>query len=53
MFRAVLRLSSGGQNCIITASGIVTLNRHTVRPFTESDNTICSNNTILSSWRWA
>ena len=46
-------------NCIITASGIVTLctrpysmpvessalNRHTVWPFTESHN--------LSSWRWA
>ena len=36
-------------NCIITA----TLNRHTVRPFTESDNTSLCNNTILSSWRWA
>jgi len=50
-------------NCIITASGIVTLckrpcsmpvdsglqsavNRHTVRLFTESDDTIGSNNTI-------
>ena len=43
-------------NCIITASGIVTLckrpysmsalNRHTVRPFTESDDTRCCNNTI-------
>ena len=50
-------------NCIITASGIVTLckqpygmsvesglhsalNRHTVRPFTESDDTIGCNNTI-------
>jgi len=43
-------------NCIITASGIVTLckrlraesalNRHTVRPFTESDDTIGCNNKI-------
>jgi len=51
-------------NCIITASGIVTLckwpysmpvesglsesalNRCTVRPFTESDDTRCCNNTI-------
>ena len=51
-------------NCIITASGIVTLcpytmpvesglqsalNRHTVRPFTESDDTRCCNNTICPS----
>ena len=47
-------------NCIITASGIVTvckqpysmpfesgdLNRHTVRPFTESDDIRYCNNTI-------
>jgi len=50
-------------NCIITASGIVTvckqpystpveiglqsaLNRRTVRPFTESDDTRCCSNTI-------
>ena len=39
-------------NCIITASGIVesglqsALNRHTVRPFTKSDDTRGSNNTI-------
>jgi len=50
-------------NCIITASGIVTLckwpysmpveseqqsalNRHTVRPFTESDDTRCCSDTI-------
>ena len=45
-------------NCIITASGIVTLCkrlygmpdaaviRHTVQPFTESDNTRCCDNTI-------
>ena len=49
-------------NCIITASGIVALckrpysmpveltesalNRHTERPFTESDDTRCFNNTI-------
>ena len=42
-------------NCIITATGIVTLckrpsqsafNRHTVRPFTESDDTRCCYNTI-------
>ena len=31
-------------NCIITASSIVTLG--TVRPFTESDDTGCCNNTI-------
>jgi len=52
-----------GTNCIITASGMVTLckrpysmpvesvlqsapNRHTVRPFTEGDDTRCCNNTI-------
>ena len=33
-------------NCIITASGIVTLIRHTVQPFTESDDTRCCDNTI-------
>ena len=50
-------------NCIITASGIVTLckrpysmpvesgmqsalNRRTVRPFTESDDSRCCNNTV-------
>ena len=50
-------------NCIITASGIVTLckqpysmpvesglqsaiNRHTLRPFTECDDTRCCNNTV-------
>jgi len=39
-------------DCIITASGIVTqtavqyLNQHTVRPFTESDDTRGCNNTI-------
>jgi hypothetical protein len=42
-------------NCIITVSGIVTLRmysmpdesiRHTVRPFTECDNTRCCDNTI-------
>ena len=43
-------------NCIITASGIVTwlysmpdesrLLRHTVQPFTESDDTRCCDNTI-------
>ena len=46
-------------NCIITASGIVTLckrpcsmpvefalNRHTARPFTDSDDNRCCNNTI-------
>jgi len=54
MFRAVPCSSSGGTNFIITASGIVTLckwpvdsglqsalNRHTVRLFTESDDTRC------------
>jgi hypothetical protein len=42
-------------NCIITASGIVTLCkrlystliRHTVQPFTESDDTRCCDNTIF------
>jgi len=29
------------------------LNRHSVQPFTESDDTRCYNNTICSSWRWA
>ena len=33
-------------NYIITASGIVTLIRHTVQPFTESDDTRCCGNTI-------
>ena len=42
-------------NCIITASGIVTLRlqssllssgRYTVQPFTESDDTGCCDNTI-------
>ena len=33
-------------NCIITASGIVTLIRHTVQPFKESDDTRCCDNTI-------
>jgi len=34
-------------NCIITASGIVTFcKRHTVRPFTESDDTRGCNNAI-------
>jgi hypothetical protein len=34
-------------NCIVTASGIVSLcKRHTVQPFTDSDNTRCCNNTI-------
>jgi len=50
-----------GTNCIITASGIVTLckwpystpvesalNRRTVRPFTESDDTRCCNNIICT-----
>ena len=42
-------------NCIITASGIVqysmpeqsALIRHTVQPFTESDDTRCCDNTIV------
>ena len=33
-------------NCIFTASGIATLIRHTVQPFTESDDTRCCDNTI-------
>jgi len=59
MFQAVLCLSSGGHIFIITAPGIVTLckrpystpvdsalNRRSVQPFTESDDTRCCNNTI-------
>jgi len=35
-------------NCIITASGIVALcKRHTVQPFTDSDDTRCRDNTIF------
>jgi hypothetical protein len=63
MFRAILCSYSGGQNCIDTASGIVTrpysapvesglksaLNRCTARPLTESDDTRCCNNTVLTS----
>ena len=68
MFRAVLcsSLIFRRTDCIITASGIVTLckwpysmpvesglqsalNRHTVRPFTESDDTRGCNNTICPS----
>jgi hypothetical protein len=57
MFRAILCSSSGGQNCISTASGIVilrerpysALNRCTVRPLTESDETRCFKNTIFTS----
>ena len=34
-------------NCIITASGIVTaLIRHTVQPFTDSDDNRCCDNTV-------
>ena len=54
MFRAVLCSSSGGQ--IILLQHLVSslsvngrlraLNRRTVRPFTESDDTGCCNNTI-------
>ena len=33
-------------NCIIIASGIVTLIRHAVEPFTESDDNRCCDNTI-------
>jgi len=70
MFRAAPCSSSGGTNCITTASGIVTLckqpysmpiesglqsdfNRHTLRLFTESDDTRGCSDTICSSWRWA
>jgi len=64
MFRAVTFSSSGGQNCIITASGIVSLCkqpysmqvesglRSAVQLFTDSDDTRGCNNTVLSSWRW-
>ena len=35
-----------GTNCIITASGIVALIRHTVQPLKDSDDTRCCDNTI-------
>jgi hypothetical protein len=58
MFRAILCSSSGGENCIFTAYGIVTLpcsapfesglqsalNRRTARSLTESDDTRCCKN---------
>ena len=44
MFRAVPCSSSGGQ--IVLLLGQSALNRHTVRPFTESDDTRCCNNKI-------
>jgi len=52
MFRAVLCSFSGGQ--IVLLQDLVTslsvngrtVCRHTVRPFTESDDTRCGNNTI-------
>jgi len=47
MFRAVLCSSSGGQ--IVLLQHLVwslSVNGHTVRPFTESDVTIGCNNTI-------
>jgi len=53
MFRAVLCSFSGGQIVLLqpysmpVESGLQSaLNRHTVRPFTESDGTRCCNNTI-------
>jgi len=60
MFRAVSCSSSGGQivllqHLVLSLSvnsrtvcplRVDSLNRHTVRPFTESDNTRCCNNTI-------
>jgi hypothetical protein len=55
MFRAILCSSSGGQNCIFIASGIATLCERpcTARLLTESDDTRCCKNKILTSWRWA
>jgi len=55
MFRVVLCLSSGGQIVLLqhlvsslSVNGLqyAALNRRTVRPFTESDDTRCFNNTI-------
>jgi len=48
MFRAVLCSSSGGQIVSLQhlVSSLSALNLHTVRPFTESDDTRCCNNTI-------
>ena len=57
MFRAVPCSSSGGQIALLqhlvssynmqVESGLQSaLNRHTVRPFTESDDARCCNNTI-------
>ena len=42
----------GRTSCIITASGIVTLIRHTVQPFTESDDTRCCDNTACAPEDW-
>ena len=60
MFRAVLCSSSGGKIVLLqnllssqsyskpVESGLQSaLNRHTVRPFTESDDTRCCNNTTF------
>jgi len=44
MFRAVPCSSSGGQ--IVLLQPLSALNRHPVRPFTESDDTRGCNNTI-------
>jgi len=62
MFRALLCSSSGGQNCVSAASGIVTLfkwlfsaqvksslNLCTEQSLKESDDTRCCTNTILST----
>jgi len=54
MFRAVLCSSSGGQILLLqhlvsslSVNGLQSaLNRHTVRLFTESEDTRCCNNTI-------
>ena len=46
MFRAVLRSSSGGQIVLLQHPVSSAVNRHTVRPFTERDDTRCCNNTI-------
>jgi len=51
MFQAVPCSSSGGQIVLLqplvsSLSPLSALNRHTVRPFTESDDTRCCNNTI-------
>ena len=45
MFRAITCPSSGGQ--IVLSQTEFAVIRHSVQPFTESDDTICCDNTIF------